>query len=732
MTWRPIGGALILLASLPAGARRAQTPAADLALVPYPRQLTRAQGELHLGTGVVISVPAGGADDRFAAGTLVAELRDIDHIHATVASGGGTVVLLRSDSSAGRARMRAASIALPADAGPEAYALLVSAHQAAVIGNGAAGVFYGVQTLRQLIHPDPAGGAFAPAVTVADWPALAWRGVQIDMSRGPMPTLAAMERDVALLAEFKVNMLVLYFENTFAYKSQPVMSARNGAMTASEAAALVAFAHDYHVTVTPEQESFGHLHLALQEEEYEDLAEVPYGSVLSPAAPGSLDLIGQMFAELDRVFPGPFFHIGGDETSELGQGRSQTMFAAEASGAAPASVSGTTASTLTSAQLGQLYIDYLKQIAERLAPYHRKILFWGDIAQGHAELLRELPSSMIAVAWVYSPEPSYDRSIEPFRNAGMETWVAPGVSNWSRIYPDYADAIPNIQVFVADGRRLGATGLINTTWMDDGESLFDYCWYGLGFGAAAGWEDQPDPARYDAAYDWALYRADGHAFAGEVASFTAINKTLQAAIGTDGADRLVWLDPFSVSGQATYTRMEPAAHQVRLLAEGVIADLAAHRDQARRNADLLEPVDFAARRFDFLGEKAIYAHMIVTDYEKAQVPAGDRRAVTRTLGEINGTDGWLQDMRDGITNLRDQYQALWLAGNQPYFLGNILVRYDQELTMWQQEARLFDAIAANYRVTGTLPALVHPDLAAAEVNGPEGRVPKPEFPRIIH
>src|SRR5207302_2000535 len=104
-----------------------------------------------------------------------------------------------------------------ADLGDEGYRLEAGAKNVRITARTAAGIFYGVQTLRQMIEADG-----IPSATITDTPAMRWRGLHDDLSRGPVPTVDYVKRQIRTVSEYKINLFSFYIEHTYAYKSEPL------------------------------------------------------------------------------------------------------------------------------------------------------------------------------------------------------------------------------------------------------------------------------------------------------------------------------------------------------------------------------------------------------------------------------------------------------------------------------------------------------------------------------
>jgi hexosaminidase len=706
----------------------ASSSSASLKLIPIPREVTPAATQ-SLASGLQINCAAPcPAEDLFAIDDLKSWLaaqgiavNTISPVNVLVARYG--TPLANSIYTSALPSSSVGDSSMPDAMKPEGYAIIPDGRGLALTAASSSGIFYALQTVKQLVTGYGAN-AMLHTAKIRDWPAMQYRGLDDDLSRGPVTTLDFEKKMIRILAAYKINLYSPYFEHTAAYASNPLIAPPGGGITASDAAALVAYARPYHITIVPEQEAFGHLRNALIWEQYQPLAETPHGAVLSPGQPGSIALIKQEFSELAAEYPGPFLHIGADETVDLGVG--QTKADVDARG------------------LGPVYLDFMQQVVSALQPLHRKLLFWGDIAQGSPDLLKALPQpfkdSTIAIAWEYNPSPSgYAKLLTPFTQAGFETWVSPSVHNFRVVYPDNNLALANIQQFTRDGQQLGSTGQLNTIWNDDGEGLFNQDWYGILFGAAAAWQPgESSIAAFEQSYGQVFHGDATGALNQAQIELMAAHAILkdQAKVG-DATNNIFWLDPWSKDGQKIAAQVRPYTHDLRLHAEAALTLIAQARaaagpnptgapassvgastlydaaiygaaSSALREPDAIDAMELGARRMDFIGLKFQLADEMAAGYARAldASTSSDRKlrsSVNRELGDLNSVNGRIEDIRNGYTLIRDLYESAWLRSNRPYWLRNVLEQYDYTTQLWLARADKVHSAQRQWADSKTLP-----------------------------
>lgn len=670
---------------------------AQVHLLPAPREVHLGQ-KAKLPARIQVLVPGRDAADEFAAGELEEAIKQMPAAEATRPGVLYRINLLRSDAVAAKAVMKHAGLTFDDSMQSEGYVLIIENQQAYIIGASSAGVFYGVQTLKQLL-PLPSEERELATGTIRDWPAMRYRAVQDDLSRGPVPTPEFQKHQIRVLSSFKANIYTPYFEHTLQYSSAPMSAPPGGSMTPAEVKELVTYALKYHVTILPQQEAFGHLHHVLKYELYQDAAETPHGHVLAPGQQATMPLIKDWFTQIAAEFPSPFIHIGADETWDLGVGR--TKDAVQKQG------------------YGPVYVGFLKQIHDELSPLQRRLLFWGDIGLKDADAVAGLPKDMIAVPWNYWDFTGFDKMIEPFAKAGMETWVAPGDANWNEVFPQTRTALWNIQGFVRDGQRMGSTGMINTVWNDDGEGLFNLDWYGVLFGPVAAWQPgESSIPDYQVAYG-PIFHGDLSGKVDEAErELMAAQEVLSNAKLQVNSDGLFWLDPWSTQGQEVAAKLLPVAKDLRLHAENAIVVLTQLRQSNPRlkEQDALTAMDLGARRLDLIGMKFQLAQEIADGYASAQRSQHDqsqRDATANVLSEISGNNGRCQDLRDAYSAIKAQYSQVWLGENRPYWLNNVAVRYDLEIEKWQRRGIQFQEAHWEWNHGKDLPGLASLGLPAA-------------------
>jgi hexosaminidase len=561
----------------------------------------------------------------------------------------------------------------------QAYRLKVTGTRVEIEAGDAAGEFYAAMTLAQLPLRE-SGRWVLPCVNVADSPALRWRVLSDDVSRGPLPNMRYFKERIRTIAAFKMNGYSPYMEHVFVDPHHPLPAPLDG-ITPAQLHELDTYAKRFHVTFIPEQQTFAHMHNTLRYETYAGAAELPHGFLLSPAQPLSLDYISQVIRDELAVIPHPpFFHIGSDETSTLGQGQSRAL--------------------VQQRGLTQVYAGHVNEMKGIIAPSGARIMLWDDGIENDPSIMRLIPKNAVIVNWHYGDEKTFMPYISLLAKGGFDQMVAPGDSNWNQIYPDIDRALKNEGTFIDEGKQARVFGLFQTVWHDDGESLFEATWYPVLYAAAASWErGHVDAARFRSDFPAAFFGVDDARYGDDIAALAMVQSRMADPYEFT-SHYLFWVDPFDPLASAHMNALDLRA--LRIAAEGVQQHLLQHAPPLHANAAFV--MFLAARKYDFIARKFQAASEIRTMWAEAQARAGQHPSPTGR--DLLWSKYWLWELRDGYEELEPLYAQAWRYENRESHLESNLERYHLAAQRAITGAdRLYEASMNYYQKKTALPDL---------------------------
>ena len=654
-------------------------------LLPRPQQIRYGSGQLAVrGLAIRLSSEAG-VEDRFAAQTLSnflsQRVSEAIPIAQTELSRPGIVLKRTGPVDALR---------LPGERpGPEsreAYTLMVTPEGVEIQAASSAGLFYGVQTLCQMVEGEGAK-AILPEAEIHDWPSLAYRGTMVDMSHGPLPTESEVERQLDFLSRFKANQYYLYNEASIELKGYPLLNP-SGRFSQDEIRRIVAYGRERHIDVIPCLELYGHLHDLFRVEKYSDLSDVPHGTEFDPRNPKVMPLLADWVNQYVQLFPSPFVHIGFDETFQI-------EIAAKGS-------SGTAAPAT-------LFLEQLQRVRDLFQQHGKTVMAWGDIMVKYPEIVSKLPPGLIAVAWEYDPGPAehYQHWLGPLAANHVPHMIATGVTSWNSVTPDFIRSFDNIDTFLAAGRKSGAAGLMNTIWTDDAQMLMRMTWPGMAYGAAAAWRTGPmDRGAFISDYTHLVYPPAVAMEAALALDDLARSETeLQKVLGGETMLAL-WGDPFAPSTLKKCEESRDQLRQTRLLAE----DAEEHLGRALSlggDPATLSSLLFGSRLLDYAGQK----FQTAPELEEMWRKLGPQRPNNEIWwnewsSQVTYQDhSRMVDLMDAITELRAAYRSEWLAQYTPYRLESALGRWDAEFEYWRRLQARLEVFSQSSREGDPLPSL---------------------------
>ncbi|NIA31153.1 MAG: family 20 glycosylhydrolase [Actinobacteria bacterium] len=557
--------------------------------------------------------------------------------------------------------------------GDEGYRLLIGKKKIIAAANTSTGLFYAAQTLIQLLRGH-AGENRLPCLKITDRPDFKFRGMQDDISRGPVPTMDFFKKQIRRCAELKLNMISYYTENVVATQKHGDFAPTGGAVTIDQWKELADYADKYHIQLLPNFQSFGHFEKILAYPQYAPLGEA--GRMLSPTKEASYRLLADIYREMAPAFSSPFFNVNCDETWDLGRGASKKL--------------------MDSLGTAGVYARHINRLSRLLKKHGKRMMMWADVALAHPQILKMIPKETILITWEYGDQGSFTNIIAPLKKAGFTVMICPGVLNSNRLMPDFRKTRGNIRKFIRDGKSEGVMGVLTAVWDDGGSALFSRDWYGVAFAAEQSWNtDSLAAVTFDLRFDRAVY---GDASQSIARVINRLEPLTDLAPTQEMNEKIFWSTLIPKRGESISLNLRPW-QQVA----GICEQAGKIIEQAGPNTNVTD-IDYLKLSIDQYDDmaKSRMAVLAAADFyrQACLLQKTDRRTSRGLLVEALQK---LQDTRLRLDHIKATFRHLWLLENRIYWLDHNLDMFSQKETALGQAIQYLSAALRDFELGHYLP-----------------------------
>ena len=525
----------------------------------------------------------------------------------------------------------------------EAYSLDISSDMIRVTSASDKGLFYGMMSLTQLVRASDDGTI--PTLKILDYPDMAWRGISDDFSRGQVSTMKNFGEILRFLGEYKQNIYMPYMEDLVQIDAYPEIGSGRGALSKQDIAELQAMAEQYFVEVVPIFQTLGHYENILSDPAFRQYAEYPGAASLNSIDEKTDEFLFTMLDEVIPQFKSEYFHIGCDESWDVGLGATKALVRKNGS--------------------ARVHADHYNKVYDKVTAEGKKVLMYGDIILRHPEIMDMIPNDIIIVDWHYRPSDHYP-SIQAFKKAGFTFLVSPGVHNWRQSIPNFTNAWLNISKINYEGYLNGALGSINSSWGDYGGLNFrEMNYLGYAFGAETSW----NPSNMDG--ETIRQRFMKQYFGTDDISMESLF-LVSNDIPNNTDLRVIFRNPFLPE---TANRRERLVSSANLIQSGTLTlELV---DQLRgtgiRNADKLDYFEVGAKIALITGKKTVLKQTLDLYTENDYT---DKITPDIRFNLIDECGSLISEIND----METRYRELWLRTNRPDNLDRLMNVFRQQAT----------------------------------------------------
>ncbi len=506
--------------------------------------------------------------------------------------------------------------------GDESYTLSIEESGVSITGSTYRALFYGVQTLRQIIELQ---NPRIPSLIIRDWPVLAMRGYADDMSRKQTSTLKGLEYIIRNLARLKINVYQPYMEDIIYIDKHPMIGWNAGRFTRNEIAYLVELGKQNFIDILPLFNSSGHCENILKLPEYDHLKFKGNPETLDPQNPETYVLLQDVYTQLFEQFPFEYFHMGLDEARGLGN-------------------------------RPDLYVKHANRLADIVLKAGRKPVMYHEMFVPYHDhftkythkWLDKLNRNIVLNQWVYSDRKDRISFMDKMTRRGFSVIISPAIRR------NYCGSTEQDWYYASNFMEYGlknkrVIGMLNTSWngvFGKGDRALN--WRGLAMEAELTWNG-PGPKTQvpglQRAFDIQMHGVHDSRLSKAMLKVIKFGSDMHmyGDVSLQSVHEIIQhfgQDPHSTrSGRAVFQNVRDHIHAVKRFGSS-----------AKRNRDLLNNILLGLSRIMVGAQRVCHSHELL------------KAVLDNDLKTIEWT---IKSEKLMMTDLRQRHTEMWLHSNKP-------------------------------------------------------------------
>ncbi|TKG93627.1 DUF4838 domain-containing protein [Puteibacter caeruleilacunae] len=377
----------------------------------------------------------------------------------------------------------------------EAYQLTIQNNAITIYARSTAGLFYGGQTLNQLLEDAKEQDRLIPCCKITDYPDIDFRAVHLDLKHHLDHTNYYYDY-IDRLARYKINGIIVELEDKIGYEQMPTVGAMQS-ISIDEWIAISNYAKERNIEISPLVQGLGHADFILKHEEFYDIREDKNSDwTCCPSNDKTYEMQFALYEDAIRATPhGKYVHIGGDEVGGLGN-------------CALCKQSGKTSL--------QLQLEWLAKVCEFIKKQGRTPIFWDDMVfklvgsyratyddklpeeqaiamwnKGEGKLSKEIerfPKDCIYMRWNYESPGIVGniKALDWYEKSGLKVMAATAAQCTENMMPRHHGRVAYISEFSKLTKEKKLEGIVCTAW-DDASPHIETHWRGYIAQAEYGW-----------------------------------------------------------------------------------------------------------------------------------------------------------------------------------------------------------------------------------------------------